>query len=117
VSTYATALSGVQFGHSVFEQVYRIDGEGMVPLDKVAPRPQSSIAFWNVDRRRPALDSAVAGGHRSMPGHVVMAPTSIGANAIPGAAWLCTCATRIPACGRAIAFCAPATSTSCSKTS
>jgi hypothetical protein len=80
-----TALSYVQFGHSVFELVYRRDGS-MVLLDKVAPRPQSTIAFWNVDQKGDLLSiQQWPAGIFAMPGFVVQAPTSVGANAIPGA--------------------------------
>ncbi len=42
------ALSFNQFGHSVFEQVYRTDDDGMIWLHKLAPRPQRTISQWNV---------------------------------------------------------------------
>lgn len=49
----AQALTFQQYGHSVFELVYDIEtgpgGERAV-LKKLAPRPQSSIAYWNVAR-------------------------------------------------------------------
>lgn len=47
------ALMALRYGHAVFEQVYRLEGEGAdarAVLRKLAPRPQSSIAKWNVDR-------------------------------------------------------------------
>lgn len=43
------ALTYLQFGHSVFEQVYQIT-DGRAHLLKLSPRPQTSIAFWNVAR-------------------------------------------------------------------
>ena len=43
------ALTYLQFGHSVFETVYRVDA-GRVHLAKLSPRPQSTIAWWNVAR-------------------------------------------------------------------
>ena len=43
------ALTYLQFGHSIFERIYRIEG-GRVHLRKLAPRPQSTIAWWNVAR-------------------------------------------------------------------
>lgn len=43
------ALTYLQFGHSVFETLYRVEG-GRVRLAKLAPRPQSTIAWWNVAR-------------------------------------------------------------------
>lgn len=42
------ALSYLQYGHAVFEQVYRVDDDGMIWLHKLAPRPQRSISQWNV---------------------------------------------------------------------
>lgn len=42
------SLSSLQFGHSVFEQVYRDGGDGRVWLHKLAPRPQRTISAWNV---------------------------------------------------------------------
>jgi ATP-dependent protease ClpP protease subunit len=42
------ALLMLTFGHSIFEQVYRIDGEGRARLRKLGYRPASSIANWNV---------------------------------------------------------------------
>ncbi|WP_078316214.1 hypothetical protein [Mycobacterium sp. D16Q16] len=47
------ALMALRYGHSVFEQVYRLEGEGAnarAVLRKLAPRPQATIAKWNVDR-------------------------------------------------------------------
>ncbi|MGY4098053.1 phage portal protein family protein [Nocardia sp. R16R-3T] len=42
------ALGSLQFGHSVFEQVYRPGDDGYVWLHKLAPRPQRTISAWNV---------------------------------------------------------------------
>ncbi|WP_237741756.1 DUF935 family protein [Tsukamurella sp. 1534] len=42
------ALSVLQYGHSVFEQVYRTDTDGMIWLKTLAPRPQRTISQWNV---------------------------------------------------------------------
>jgi hypothetical protein len=44
------ALPFLQYGHSVFEQVYRIGDDGKAHLYKLAPRPQRTIAKWNVAR-------------------------------------------------------------------
>ncbi len=41
-------LASLQFGHSVFEQVYRPGEDGRVWLHKLAPRPQRTISAWNV---------------------------------------------------------------------
>jgi len=43
------ALTYLQYGHSIFETVYRVDG-GRVHLSRLSPRPQSTIAWWNVAR-------------------------------------------------------------------
>lgn len=42
------ALLELVFGHSVFEQVYRVDDAGRVRLRKLAWRPPRSIAKWDV---------------------------------------------------------------------
>ena len=47
------ALLALQYGHSVFEQVYRIEGSGAgmrAHLRKLAPRPQKTIVKFNVAR-------------------------------------------------------------------
>lgn len=75
------ALTYQQFGHSVFEQVYRIDGTGpaRAVLHKLAPRPQSSIAYWQV-----GTDGGLIGiqqwpaGTFAAPGMFLAAPTSMG---------------------------------------
>ncbi len=43
------ALTYLQFGHSIFESVYRMEG-GRAHLMRLSPRPQSTIAWWNVAR-------------------------------------------------------------------
>jgi hypothetical protein len=43
-----TALKYQQFGHQVFEQIYRIDDDGKAHLAKLAARPSSTLAFWDV---------------------------------------------------------------------
>lgn len=43
------ALTYLQFGHSIFETVYRVEN-GSVHLVKLSPRPQSTVAWWNVAR-------------------------------------------------------------------
>lgn len=45
-----SALSCLQYGHSVFEQVYRIGDDGKAHLHKLAPRPQRTISKWHVAR-------------------------------------------------------------------
>lgn len=42
------ALTMTAFGHSIFEQVYRIDDSGAARLRKLAWRPPQTIAAWNV---------------------------------------------------------------------
>jgi hypothetical protein len=44
------ALLSQKFGHSMFERTYMIGDDGRAHLDKVAPRPASTIAYWNVAR-------------------------------------------------------------------
>lgn len=77
------ALTALRFGHSVFEQVYRIEGSGRnarAVLRKLAPRPQSSISYWNVDRDGGLISvQQWPAGTFSAPGMFVMAPTSMGA--------------------------------------
>ena len=73
------ALTYLQFGHSIFEAVYRMDG-GRARLMRLSPRPQSTIAWWNVARdggllsieqwpaglyATPGTSVAVPGGGRS----------------------------------------------------
>lgn len=76
------ALTALRFGHSVFEQVYRIEGSGpkaRAVLRKLAPRPQSSISYWNVDRDGGLVSiQQWPAGTFSAPGMLVMAPTSMG---------------------------------------
>lgn len=43
------ALTYLQFGHSIFETIYRMR-DGRAHLAKLSPRPQSTIAWWNVAR-------------------------------------------------------------------
>lgn len=42
------ALGVLQYGHSVFEQIYRMGPDGRAHLHKLAPRPQRTISQWNV---------------------------------------------------------------------
>lgn len=57
------ALRHLQFGHQVFEQVYRIGDDGHAYLRKLAPRPSSTIAYWDV-----ALDGGLVGITQYPPG-------------------------------------------------
>lgn len=73
------ALRYLQYGHSVFEIVYGEPVDGLFPLRKLAPRPQSSIAYWNVDRDGGLISiQQWPAGTFGSPGMVVMAPTSMG---------------------------------------
>ncbi|MGB3484013.1 MAG: hypothetical protein WBB07_17580 [Mycobacterium sp.] len=73
------ALTSQQFGHSVFEIVYGEPVNGLFPLRKLAPRPQSSIAYWNVDRDGGLISvQQWPAGTFGGPGMVVMAPTNMG---------------------------------------
>lgn len=76
------ALKAQQYGYAVFEQVYRIEGSGRnarAVLRKLAPRPQSSISYWNVDRDGGLISvQQWPSGTFTAPGMFVMAPTSMG---------------------------------------
>lgn len=78
----AYALTAQQFGHAVVEQVYRIEGTGAnarAVLHKLSPRPQSSIAYWQV-----APDGGLVGiqqwpaGTFTAPGMFIQASASMG---------------------------------------
>lgn len=72
-------LRYLQFGHAVFEIVYGEPVNGLSPLRKLAPRPQSSIAYWNVDRDGGLISvQQWPAGTFGVPGMVVMAPTTMG---------------------------------------
>ncbi len=76
------ALTCQQYGHAVFEQVYRIEGSGpnaRAVLHKLAPRPQSSIAYWQVapDGGLISVQQWPAGTF-STGGMLVLAPQSMG---------------------------------------
>lgn len=43
------SLKALQYGHAVFETIYRSEGQRAY-LHKLAPRPQSTISYFNVDR-------------------------------------------------------------------
>ena len=63
------ALRHLQFGHQVFEQVYRIGDDGRAHLRKLGPRPSSTIAYWDV-----ALDGGLVGITQFPPGTSFGAP-------------------------------------------
>lgn len=76
------ALKAQQYGHAVFEQTY-VWRDGRYWLNKLSPRPQSSIAYWNVDRDGSLISvQQWPAGTFGAPGMVVMAPTAMG-EAIP----------------------------------
>lgn len=47
---FARAISALDFGHAVFEQVGYIDADGWWRLEDLAPRPAWTIDAWYVDR-------------------------------------------------------------------
>lgn len=57
-----TALLMLPYGHSYFEQVYRIDDDGFARIRKLAPRPQKTISAINV-----ALDGGLESIKQSPP--------------------------------------------------
>lgn len=63
------ALLCLVYGHAVFEQVYRIGDDGKAYLRKLAPRPSSTIAYWDV-----ALDGGLVGVTQYPPGTSFGAP-------------------------------------------
>jgi hypothetical protein len=67
-----TALLFLQFGHQVFEQVYRIGDDGKAYLKKLAPRPSSTIAYWDV-----ALDGGLVGITQWPPGTSFGSPLGV----------------------------------------
>ncbi|HOW92899.1 MAG TPA: DUF935 family protein [Mycolicibacterium fallax] len=76
------ALTCQQYGHALFEQVYRVEGTGSgarLVLHKLAPRPQSSIAYWQVapDGGLVSVQQWPAGTFTA-PGMLVLAPQSMG---------------------------------------
>ncbi len=42
------ALLQLKFGHSVFERTFIVGADGRARIDRISPRPASTIAFWNV---------------------------------------------------------------------
>jgi hypothetical protein len=75
------ALTYQQYGHAVFEQVYRIDGNGpdaRAHLVKLSPRPQSSLAYWNVARNGGLISvQQWPAGTFTAPGTFVLAPSTM----------------------------------------
>lgn len=76
------ALKCQQFGHAAFELSYELV-DGRARLRRVAPRPQSTIAYWNVDRSGDLLSiQQYPAGTFATPGMLVMMPSGMG-DAIP----------------------------------
>ena len=76
------ALKSLQYGHAVFEQTYFYE-DGRFWLNQLAPRPQSSIAYWNVDRDGGLISiQQWPAGTFGGPGMIVLAPNTMG-DAIP----------------------------------
>lgn len=72
------ALTAQQYGHAVFELSARYDG-AVAHLSNVAPRPQSTIAFWNVAPDGELISVQQWGpGTFATPGMLVMAPATMG---------------------------------------
>lgn len=61
------ALLKLDFGHSVFEQLYRVDDAGMARLRKLAPRLPRTIGNWKVARDGGLEAVEQWGGDRPIP--------------------------------------------------
>ncbi|TDH57587.1 hypothetical protein E2F47_01875 [Mycobacterium eburneum] len=66
------AMRHLLFGHAVFEQNYRIGDDGRAHLRKLAPRPSSTIAYWDV-----ALDGGLIGITQWPPGTSFGSPLGV----------------------------------------
>lgn len=76
------ALKCLQYGHAVFETVYAIEN-GRAVLHKLAPRPQSSLSYFNVDRDGGLISiQQWPAGTFAAPGMLMMGMSDMGA-AIP----------------------------------
>lgn len=76
------ALKAQQYGHAVFELNYTIK-DGRAYLQKLAPRPQSTIAYFNVDRSGDLISvQQYPAGTFQAPGMLVMTAAPMG-DAIP----------------------------------
>jgi hypothetical protein len=62
------ALLKLDYGHSVFEPLYRFDDQGLARLRKLAPRLPHTIAAWNVERD---------GGLKSIEQHGIARPIPV----------------------------------------
>lgn len=70
------ALKCQQYGHAAFELSYEVI-DGRARLKRVSPRPQSTIAYWNVDRNGDLLSiQQWPAGTFGAPGMMVMLPGS-----------------------------------------
>lgn len=71
------ALKSLQYGHACFERSYVYES-GRFWL-RMGPRPQSSIAYWNVDRDGGLISiQQYPAGTFGGPGMVVLGPTAMG---------------------------------------
>jgi hypothetical protein len=73
------AFRYLQFGHQIFEQVYRIGDDGRAHLRKLGPRPSSTIAYWNI-----ALDGGLVGITQFPPGSSFGSPLGTTMGGMPG---------------------------------
>lgn len=73
-----TALLMLPYGHSFFEQVYRLDEDGFARIRKLAPRPQKTINAINV-----ALDGGLESITQSPPASTGKVSYGIGGVEIP----------------------------------
>ena len=85
------ALKSLQYGHACFERSYVYES-GRFWL-RMGPRPQSSIAYWNVDRDGGLISiQQYPAGTFGGPGMVVLGPTAMG-DPIPADRWWSTATT------------------------
>lgn len=76
------ALKCQQYGHAAFELSYEVVG-GRARLKRVSPRPQTTIAYWNVDRSGDLVSiQQWPAGTFATPGMIVMSASGMG-DAIP----------------------------------
>lgn len=72
------ALKSLQYGHAVFETVYGLEGQRAY-LRKLAPRPQSTISYFNVDRDGGLLSiQQWPAGTFAAPGMLMMGTSDMG---------------------------------------
>lgn len=72
-------MKALQYGHAVFETIYRPDGQRAY-LHKLAPRPQSTISYFNVDRDGGLISiQQWPAGTFAAPGMLMMGMSGMGA--------------------------------------